>query len=222
MNKGKRINKICEFVDFPLVAEIGADHGQISLNLVKTKQIDKIYVTDISEKCLNKAIKTFKENNLEYKAEFLVGDGLLVFDQPKPELQVVIAGMGGKEMIQILDSNKRVDQISHFVLQPQKNVIELRQYLLSKGFKIVKDEMVEDSGKFYNVLKVEKGQDSLSKLELVFGKTNLKEKGKDFLAFIKKEREMFETVATLTESTKPLDYIKLLDEIDEELKKENT
>lgn len=218
----KRIAKICELVTHNKTAEIGADHGKITLELLKQKKAEKVYLTDISDKSLQKARDNFKTSGFLSCAEFLVGDGLLVFDKPVKEFEAIIAGMGGKEIISILSNENRVDGISDFILQPQKNVVQLREFLIKNGYKIIVDTMVKDMGKFYNVLKVTKGEDSLSTLELNFGKTNLKEYNKDFAEYIEKQLKMFKDVLQKTATPcKPKKHIDMLEEVCAILKKEN-
>ena len=217
-----RISKICELVTFNKTAEIGADHGKISLELLKQGKVKEVYLTDISDKSLQKARDNFKENKLLDSAKFLVGDGLTVFNQPVNDYEAIIAGMGGKEIISILSNPNRVDKIDNFVLQPQKNVVQLREFLIKNDFKILTDVMVKDMGKFYNVLKVVKGKDHLTKLELHFGRTNLILKNNDFLEFLKKELNLFESVVEKSENSDTAqEKINLINEVYDVLKKEN-
>lgn len=218
----KRIAKICELITYNKTAEIGADHGKITLELLKQGKVESVYLTDISDKSLQKARDNFKENNCQDKANFLVGDGLLVFDKPVSDYEGIIAGMGGKEIISILSNPKRVDGIYNFVLQPQKNVVELREFLIKNGFKILVDVMVKDMGKFYNVIKTTKGEDSLSDLELNFGRTNLTNYNIDFIEYVNKQLQMFNDVLNKTKSIeRPQKHIKMLEEVYSILKKEN-
>lgn len=218
----KRIAKICELVTHKKTAEIGADHGKITLELLRQKKVEKVYLTDISDKSLQKARDNFKVNGYLEVAEFLVGDGLLVFDKPVSDYEAIIAGMGGKEIVNIISNDKRVDGITNFVLQPQKNVVQLREFLIKNNFKILVDVMVKDMGKYYNVIKVTEGGDSLTNLELNFGKTNLNTFNEDFVEYINKQLEMFRDV--LSKTNNPNDTqknIELLEEVCAVLKKEN-
>ena len=217
-----RISKICELVTFTKTAEIGADHGKISLELLKQGKVKEVFLTDISDKSLQKSRDNFKENNLLDSAKFLVGDGLTVFNESIGDYEGIIAGMGGKEIISILSNPNRIDKIDNFVLQPQKNVVQLREFLIENDFKILTDVMVKDMGKFYNVLKVTKGKDYLTKLELNFGRTNLIYKNNDFLEFLEKELKLFKDVVNKTDnSNKAQERINLIKEVYDVLKKEN-
>ena len=96
--------------------------------------------------------------------------------------QVVIAGMGGKEIMKILAHMPK--GIKQVVLSPQKNVIELRQFLSQNAFYITRDITVEEAGKFYVVMtaEVDSGRDcALDRDRLLLGG---KEQGEDFWKYI--------------------------------------
>ncbi len=186
----ERINAISLQCKARIIAEIGADHGFITKNLFETNKIDFAYCTDISAKCLDKARKNLSMFN--GKVEFLVGNGLDVFscnimEKRKPQ-EIIIAGMGGKEIINIL-SSKNAKYFDVFILQPQKNIVQVRQFLIDNNFYIEKDVIAKEKKMFYNILRVVRtgNKDSLTPLELEFGRTNIKERGKDFLLYIKRE-----------------------------------
>ena len=184
----ERIKKIAEFVNDKVVAEIGADHGYITKYLFDNKKINFAYLTDISKKSLDKAVKNFSKNYKD-SVRFLVGDGLEVLDKNlkiKPN-QIIIAGMGGKEIVNILSKNM---DYSNFVLQPQKNILEVREFLIKNNYKILKDEVVKSGKMFYFVLKVKKSEkiQKLTKNQLEFGLTNLKNLSPDFISYLKFEQ----------------------------------
>ena len=74
LNQNKRINKIVSFISKKSIAEIGADHGYITKQAFNKNKINFALLTDISSKCLQKAINTFKLTN--FNVCFEVGDGL--------------------------------------------------------------------------------------------------------------------------------------------------
>ena len=181
----KRIEKIAEYVNFKTIAEVGADHGYITKYLFIQNKIKFAYLTDISSKSLSKAQKNF-DKDFKNQVSFLVGDGLnplqnLVKNKPK---QIIIAGIGGKEIVKILAKNTFY---TNFILQPQKNVVELRKFLLNNKYKILKDEVVKCGKMYYCVLKVKKvdKQQVLTNNQIAFGKTNLKNYSIDFISYLK-------------------------------------
>ena len=193
-----RINAICDCVDKTVVAEIGADHGYITKQLFEQKKIEFAYLTDISKKCLQKAVDNFNTNT---NCMFCIGNGLQALKRENiwinnskrlditPQ-QIIIAGMGGNEIIQIL-SQIEAKEFSNFVLQPQRNVVELRKFLVDNNYEILSDTMVKEGKIFYNVIKTKKTnqKSSLTLDEIMFGKTNLIHPNKHFVEYLKYEEE---------------------------------
>ena len=157
-NRIRCLNQVaCEIIDeyklFDIdVADIGADHGYLAELLSRNEKIKKIYATDISQKCLDKTNELVARCDLK-KIETKLGDGLDAIDSAKIS---IIAGMGGYEIINML-SNQNITKNSNrkceiFILQPSKNVAELREFLIDKNYAIVRDFMVKSAGKFYPII----------------------------------------------------------------------
>jgi tRNA A22 N-methylase len=60
------------------------------------------------------------------------------------------------------------------------------------GYKIEKDFVFKAGGKFYDLLVLEKGKDSLTEEEIEFGRTNLLEKNADFIEMINKRIDKYQ------------------------------
>lgn len=187
----KRIEQIAKFVNKKYIAEIGADHGYITKYLLDSKKISKAVLTDISANSLQKARANLGNKKYLNKVFFAVGDGLEAFENIESKEnknfnieQIIIAGMGAKEIIAILNKNI---QFEHFVLQPQKNVLELRNFLTANNYQIKKDVMVKDGKIFYNIISAQKREQikqHLTKRQLYFGLTNTKKPNEDFVDYL--------------------------------------
>jgi len=213
-----RIQTICSFVVSPVVAEIGADHGLITKNLFENKIIKKAYLTDLRAICLKKAEDNFALTEYNKNCVFLVGDGLQPLNNLSTTLQkeigqIIIAGMGGQEIKKILKNNTNPHFVN-FVLQPQRNVVELRKFLQQNNYEIVYDVLSREDNHFYNVLSVIKRLapvKPLSTKEELFGKTNLVTLNavfKDYLMYRMQKLQTFKT-----EDEKILEEIKQIKEV---------
>ena len=149
-------------------ADVGCDHGYISLEMLKSNKAEKVIFSDISKKCLQKARELLCEYVIEGRAEAYVSNG---FESLPPFDLALIAGMGGEEIISIIEKAKDLPQ--KLVLQPMKNSPKVREVLLEKGYKFIKDYTFKAENKFYDLMVLEKGSDLLTKEEIEFGKTNL-------------------------------------------------
>lgn len=168
---------------FSSLADVGCDHGYIGEAVLSCGISKFVYFCDVSAPSLEKAksLSLEKEN-----CEFVVQDGL-------GKLNVdcaVIAGMGGKETIEILEKAENLPQT--LLLQPMKNQRELRLYLC-KDYRIEKDFVIFDK-KYYFVILCRRGNDSLTELEQYFGRTNLQTPSSDFRKYIHARIDKYEKI----------------------------
>lgn len=165
-----RIETLCSYLGVcDTFADVGCDHGYCTLYMLKNALCAKAYITDISQKCLAKAEKLLQSFIAAGKCESVCCDGLKGL--PEDIDEVLIAGMGGEEIIKIL---KEGFIPRKFVLQPMKNAPSLRRFLLDSGCAITADDIFGD-GKFYFVIKGERGGGTVyGERELALGRDSLK------------------------------------------------
>ncbi len=165
INLKERLNSVFNEIDKgSVVADIGCDHGKLSARLLQSGIANKVIAVDISKESLEKAIKLKEKLNLE-NLETRVGDGLSVIAENEVDT-VVIAGMGGMEIIKILSSSKYT--YKKYVLVPHSNEKELREYLVDK-FLITKDYLIKEHDKYYNVIVAVEGKTNYTPAEIEFG-----------------------------------------------------
>lgn len=179
----KRLKEICAHIPkSKAFADVGCDHGYCARYALDFALAERVYITDISEKCLNKAKSLLKKEIEEGKCIALVGDGLSVLPE---RCSVLLAGMGGEEIIKILS----YDLPPVFLLQPMKNTEKVRRFLIEKGCSLTLDYTFED-GKFYDLILGKSGErDAYSEREFIYGRDNLKNPSPAFLKMLRAERE---------------------------------
>lgn len=207
-----RIENIVSLVPFcEVLADVGCDHGYIGVGALNAGKAKKVAFTDISAPSLKKAQLLCEKQGLCDRAEFFVGNGLEKISYADC---VVIAGMGGKETIDIIESRAFMPKC--FVLQPMRNLPEVREYV-AKNFKIEYDKIIFDK-KFYNLMLIREGRDNLNEKEIIFGKTNLKEKHAAFKLYIAAQIQKTKNLLSKKpDNEKMANYFKQLAEIAEEL-----
>ena len=216
LNLGKRLETIVNFCSRTrTIADIGCDHGQITAELILQAKAYNVIATDISSASINKAVRLASSLNILPFISFREGDGFAPITKFDKVDSVVIAGMGGNEIIKILQESKtRVDEL---VLQPMTDAVKLRGYLLQIGFKIVEDVVIKEGDKYYTVIKVKTGKMRITDLELYFGINNLRDFSLDFIDFIRLERaKIFKVKDMIGELNK--DYKAQIKRIDRVLK----
>ena len=184
MNKRLTIifNALSECVKF---ADVGCDHGYIAKAMIDSDKAQMVVISDISAPSLKKA-EMLLSDYMGKRAKSVLCNGLALIDVDCD--QVLIAGMGGEEIISILKTAPFLPQ--KLVLQPMKNVDKVRKSLLSIGYAIKRDFIFKDD-KFYNLLVCEKGADIYTDDEMFFGRDNLREKPADFIEFAKREYKKY-------------------------------
>lgn len=190
MGYGKRIDTLCSLLErTDTFADVGCDHGYCSEYMLKTRTCEKAIFSDVSKGSLAKAEKLLAPYVAEGRAVGVLGDGF--FGVPENVGEVLIAGMGGSEIVSILSDKKHGFMPKRFVLQPMHDSEKLRRYILANGGYIERDFTFED-GKFYDVLvggRLERtGQArTYSDAEYEYGKENLEKMPEAFVKRIKKQ-----------------------------------
>ena len=193
MRLSKRLQTIADFVKKgAVVADIGTDHAHIPIYLIKNNIISKAYASDINIGPLEKAgenIKYFGVQNIELR----LSNGLEKLKTDEADT-VIIAGMGGELITDILEKGRRFfERKRKFILSPHTKIDEVRKYLLSNGFEITKEDMCIDEGKFYTVMEVKytENKEMYSEAELLYGKYLIENKHPVLLRFLKKEETKY-------------------------------
>lgn len=154
MKLDKRLMMVAKMVrPCDVVADIGTDHAYLPVFLIENSIIKRAYAGDVRVGPLNNAKKTIESMGLFDKIEPILSDGLKKI--PHDCNDFVIAGMGGELIAKILGESKWVEEKdNHFVLQPQTHPEDLREYLLSNGYEILKEDVVKDGRHLYLALEV--------------------------------------------------------------------
>lgn len=194
-----RIETICSYISASSTfADVGCDHGYCAKYVLDSGLCNKVYVTDISAKCLEKAQKLLAKYIESGKCEAVCCDGLSGIDEDCE--QVLIAGMGGEEILKILKSSYIPRS---FIFQPMKNASELREYLIESGCKITDDDIFFD-GKYYFIIKGERegGTSDYSSKELLFGRDSLNNPIVKDYAFIEAKKFYSYLQSTMSDKTR--------------------
>ena len=164
MKLSPRLTTILNFVPHnSIVGDIGTDHGYIPVYLIYNRISKKVIATDISEDSLDKAKDYSKKCGLEKDIETRVGDGLEIL-KPFEVDTLIIAGMGGLLINEILDKGKKItDSVINFIFQPMGASDELRKYLINNNFKIIDEKLAREGDKYYEIIFAQRGKSYISK-----------------------------------------------------------
>lgn len=139
------------------LADIGTDHALIPAALLRKRIIETAIASDIRQGPLESAARTAQQFGLEDRISLRLGAGLCTV-QPEEADTIVIAGMGGETIAQILEDDSWALDGSHLLLlQPMTAQPFLRQYLAAHGGIIEKESLCREGRRMYTVMTVRGG-----------------------------------------------------------------
>ncbi len=155
-----RLRLVASFVpEGSWIADIGTDHGYLPIYLSQKGAIRGALAADVREGPLSRArehIEACRES-LSCPIETRLSDGLLQI-RPEEADTVIIAGMGGELVLRILREGSHMwNSVADWILSPQSDLYKVRRFLAEQGFAIRDEAMIRDEGKFYTVLRVQRG-----------------------------------------------------------------
>lgn len=140
-----------------LLADIGTDHAYIPIYAIQKEICEQAIASDVVNGPLKIATDNILSHNLGNKITPCLANGL---DSAKGADVIVIAGMGGKLICNILDNNIDIaKKADYLVIQPMTCSYELRKYLHNNNFRIVDERLAKEEDKIYNIMVVESGNE---------------------------------------------------------------
>lgn len=201
------------------VCDVGCDHGFVPVYLVQQGICPRVLAMDLREGPLRAAREHVAAYGLEDRIETRLSDGLHNYRSGEADT-LVCAGMGGGLMIRILDEDReKTVSFRELVLQPQSEIERFRRYLRESGYLIQDEEILEEDGKFYQVIRAadaynrecgkeartdgmlggtsghgEEKNDKLCKLKDRYGPVLLQKKTTVFFDFLDREAAIYEEI----------------------------
>ena len=155
--------------------------------MLENRLCERAYISDISAASLKKAEQLLCGYIRAGKCIPVVADGLDGI--PEPCDLVLIAGMGGEEIVKILS---RGVLPARLVLQPMKNSDKVRRFLLGRGAHLEQDFTFSAGSaakKYYDLIVCRgEGGDRYSEREIAYGRDNLRGTSEAFLEKLKEDR----------------------------------
>ena len=167
----KRLELVASFVpQGSILLDVGSDHAYLPIELVERGQIKSAIAGEVVEGPYQSAVKNVEAHGLKEKIQVRLANGLAAFEEEDHVSVITIAGMGGRLIATILEEGlDKLGNVQRLILQPNNREDDLRIWLQDHGFQIVAESILEEAGKFYEILVVEAGQMKLSASDLRFG-----------------------------------------------------
>ena len=190
----KRLELVASFVtQGAVLLDVGSDHAYLPIDLVERGQIKSAIAGEVVEGPYQSAVKNVEAHGLNEKIQVRLANGLAAFEETDQVSVITIAGMGGRLIATILqEGSEKLANVERLILQPNNREDELRIWLQDNDFQIVAESILEEAGKFYEILVVEAGQMKLSASDVRFGPFLSKEVSPVFIKKWQKEATKLE------------------------------
>ena len=140
------------------LADVGTDHAYLPACLLLEGKIPWAIASDLRQGPLNRARETARQYGCGEKMAFRLCNGLAGI-RPGEVDAIVIAGMGGENIAQILAGAPWTADGRHtLLLQPQSRAEALRRFLAEHGYAIAREALVRDRGFLYPVIEAGAGE----------------------------------------------------------------
>ena len=167
----KRLELVASFVpQGAVLLDVGSDHAYLPIDLVERGQIEGAIAGEVVEGPYQSAVKNVEAHGLKEKIQVRLANGLAAFEEEDQVSVITIAGMGGRLIARILEEGlDKLANVERLILQPNNREDDLRIWLQEHDFQIVAESILEEAGKFYEILVAEAGQMKLSASDVRFG-----------------------------------------------------
>lgn len=183
MELSKRLQGVIGLMPkFDSICDVGCDHGYVAITFLQEKIAKRVIAMDVNKGPLEQAKYNAKLYGVADQLEFRLSDGLKEV-KPGEADAFLLAGMGGKLMVRIMENSKDVlDLMKGAVLQPQSELALVRKYIYEIGWHIEKEDMVFEAekdgvGKYYPMMYIAPGKvDTPNEAALLYGPKLMKMK----------------------------------------------
>lgn len=213
----KRLKKIADFVpNGSRLLDVGSDHAYLPIFLLQENKIQQAIAGEVAIGPFHSAVKNVENYGLSDRIQVRLADGLAAFSEEDGIDVITIAGMGGRLIREILSKEKeKLSSMKRIILQPNNRENELREWLSQNNFKIVAEDILEEMGKYYEMMVVEIGEKPLNNQEISFGPFLLEEKSAVFIDKWKKEIDKLEKAVAKIPTKHEVERSNLIEKIEE-------
>ncbi|MCL2014715.1 MAG: class I SAM-dependent methyltransferase [Defluviitaleaceae bacterium] len=157
MRFSQRLKAIFSLVDGDILADIGTDHAFLPINACRANIVKRAIACDVSSGPLKIAAQNIQQYDLSDKIDVRLGFGLQPL-QPNEADCIVIAGLGGINIIQILEQLQIQPLLlkNSLILQPQRDLAAVKLFLAKLNIPITAEITAHDRNREYPIIKAQK------------------------------------------------------------------
>lgn len=203
-----RLQSIINHTHGNTVADIGTDHAYVPVRLIDEGRAKKVIASDIRKGPVDAAKRTVKKFNMTDKIDVRLGGGLSTLKENEADV-IIIAGMGGILISDILEKGRKTAVNSKLILQPMNCQYELRKYLINNGYTIENEDISVEGFKVYNLITASFGKSEPFENDFFYQLPPYLHGNIHFKQLYEKKKREFTKVITGLENSENIDEEKL-------------
>ncbi|ARI77037.1 tRNA (adenine(22)-N(1))-methyltransferase [Halobacillus mangrovi] len=138
-------------------ADIGSDHAYLPCYVCLQDKTARAVAGEVNQGPYESAKNEVTSHSLQDRIDVRLGNGLEVLEVNEVN-QIVIAGMGGPLIRDILEAGKeKLGAVQRIIVQPNIDSRSIRRWFLNNGYSLVEESILEESGHIYEILVAEQG-----------------------------------------------------------------
>ncbi|MGA9468221.1 MAG: class I SAM-dependent methyltransferase [Exiguobacterium marinum] len=198
----RRLKQVVDYIPKgSVLADIGSDHAYVPCYALQQGIISKGIAGEVNVGPMEAARAQVDLIESLDAIDVRLGDGLAVLKEDEATC-ISICGMGGSLIRSILETGKeKLGAVERLILQPNVDGQHVRSWLLENGYVLVKESIVEENDKVYEILVGEKGIETIYSEEvnernwqLLFGPFLIQERPEPFKLKWSREADKLEYV----------------------------
>lgn len=182
MKLSLRLQTIHDMVPSGIASDIGSDHGKLIISLFEDGIIKKGYAVENKKGPFNRLKKEIENSGYIDYITPIFADG--ISELPSDSDVVIIAGMGGNTIINILKAHvEKLKNVQYIIVDAHNAVKSVRKEVTALGYFILNEKIIVEDGIYYEIILFEKGHSSKFKeKDFEYGPILRKEKSMTFIA----------------------------------------
>ncbi len=158
MELSARLKSIYELLpENAVMIDVGTDHCHLPIYALQAGKIKRAYASDVRKGPLENGQKNAALYGLSDRITTLLSDGLSALSEAqRADIDTVVcAGMGGTLIQNIIAASPFLkSERFTLILQPQKAIFELKEYLAKEGFYLDKEVLSREGSKLYQCMRL--------------------------------------------------------------------
>ncbi|GAB3071528.1 tRNA (adenine(22)-N(1))-methyltransferase [Salinicoccus sesuvii] len=198
-----RLKRVSDFIIGDRLLDVGSDHAYLPIEAVEKGIVQYAICGEVVKGPYESTVRNIEKENMTAKIEARFGSGLEVAKPEDAIDTVTICGMGGPLIADILQSGfSHLGGFPRLVLQANTYTYPIRKVLVSLGYKIVDETVIQDGHHFYEIIVAEKGESDYNEASLIFGPVLLQKRETAFIQKLQRELEHQQNIyRSLTENS---------------------